>query len=171
MRFPSSVLIVSLTLIAFGASAHEWATDPKTRHWFQSLTQPDNPYQSCCGEADSYLSDQFEVDEKGDYIAIITDERDDLVPEENADRHQDDDGGVTGTGPHYRQHRAVGTRIHVPAVKVGCTKPNPTGHGILFMPQMGESLRGHTEDDVDHAIYDGAGKPLIPYCYCPPTMS
>ena len=43
----------------------QWeATDPEVRQWYQALMQPDNPAVSCCGEADAYWADSFEVDEK-----------------------------------------------------------------------------------------------------------
>lgn len=50
----------------------QWgAGDPQIREWYQALMQPDNPAASCCGEADAYWADSFEVD--GDkYVAIIT---------------------------------------------------------------------------------------------------
>lgn len=67
--------------------------------------QPDAPLVSCCGEADAFEADTFEVE--GDhYIAIITDGR-----------------GVL----------ANGTRIIVPNGKMKWDKGNPTGHGIIFI--------------------------------------
>jgi len=55
----------------------QWETvNPEIREWYQALMQPDNPSVSCCGEADAYWADSFEVD--GDkYVAIITDSRPD----------------------------------------------------------------------------------------------
>jgi hypothetical protein len=51
----------------------QWGNNPAAiRQWFQNLKRPDNPYMSCCGEADAFEADQFEVE--GDhYVAIITD--------------------------------------------------------------------------------------------------
>src|SRR5215471_6799363 len=48
----------------------QWeGTDPEIRQWYQALMQPDNPAVSCCGEADAYWADSFEVD--GDkYVAM-----------------------------------------------------------------------------------------------------
>ena len=50
----------------------QWNDSPwQVRRWFQQLMQPDNPNLSCCGEADAFEADTFEVD--GDhYIAVIT---------------------------------------------------------------------------------------------------
>jgi hypothetical protein len=82
------------------------------REWYQSLMQPDNPAVPCCGEADAYWADSFEVD--GDkYVAIITDSR----PDE----------------PLRRKHVDVGTRFVVPNHKLKYDQSNPTGHGIIFL--------------------------------------
>lgn len=55
------------------ARVGQWGESPtQLRQWFQSLMQPDNPYLSCCGEADAFEADTFEID--GDhYVAVITD--------------------------------------------------------------------------------------------------
>jgi hypothetical protein len=80
------------------------------RRWFQSLMQPDNPHLSCCGEADAFEADTFEVD--GDhYIAVITDGK-----------------GVIPNG----------TRIQVPNAKMKWDAGNPTGHGIVFIGPQGQ---------------------------------
>jgi len=84
----------------------QWSNQPATiREWFQRLMQPDEPTMSCCGEADAYEADSFEVD--GDhYIAIITNGKGDIPN---------------------------GTRVPVPNVKMKWNEGNPTGHGILFI--------------------------------------
>jgi hypothetical protein len=84
----------------------QWENTPENiRKWFQSLTQPDNPTMSCCGEADAFEADQFEIE--GDhYVAIIT-------------------GGD--------DHVPPGTRIQVPNSKMKWDKGNPTGHGVIFL--------------------------------------
>lgn len=91
---------------AFARDTGQWANaDPNVRHWFQTLMQPDNPYTSCCGEADAFEADQFEIE--GDhYVAIVTDGR-----------------GILPTG----------TRIPVPNIKMKWDSGNPTGHGIIFL--------------------------------------
>ena len=55
----------------------QWdGVDPLYRQWFNGLMRPDYPHLTCCGLADAYWADSYEV--KGDqYVAIITDERDD----------------------------------------------------------------------------------------------
>ena len=89
----------------------QWTSSPaNVRQWFQQLMQPDNPRVSCCGEADAFEADNFEIE--GDhYIAIITDGR-----------------GVI----------ANGTRIPVPNRKMKWDKGNPTGHGIIFISTTGD---------------------------------
>jgi hypothetical protein len=91
----------------------QWeAVNPAIREWYQSLMQPDNPAASCCGEADAYWADAFEVD--GDqYVAIITDSR----PDE----------------PLRRKHVEAGTRIVVPNHKLKYDQSNPTGHSVIFL--------------------------------------
>ncbi len=93
------------------SSAHardngQWSTKPaNVRAWFQSLMQPTNPTASCCGEADAYQADAFEVE--GDhYIAIITKGHDDFP---------------------------TGARISVPNDRMKWDSGNPTGHGIVFI--------------------------------------
>jgi len=109
----SSVLLVAGMALVHARDAGQWEqSDPATRRWFQNLKQPDNPNASCCGEADAYYADSFEVE--GDhYVAIITDERDDA--------------------PLGRAHIEVGTKIVVPNYKIKFDDPNPTGHGIIFL--------------------------------------
>jgi hypothetical protein len=105
-------------LILGGALCHalarpgpQWADEPlAVRQWFQSLMQPDNPYLSCCGEADAFEADDFEIE--GDhYVAIITNGK-----------------GVIPSG----------TRIAVPNHKMKWDRGNPTGHGIIFIGSQGQ---------------------------------
>jgi hypothetical protein len=97
----------------------QWdGVDPLHRQWFNGLKQPDVPYLSCCGEADGYWADSYEV--KGDqYVAIITDTRDD-----------------TKLG--RAQHIEAGTRVAVPNNKIKWGSGNPTGHGIIFIGLGGD---------------------------------
>ena len=107
--------IAALAALAMIASADardngQWSNSPATiRQWFQSLTQPDDPSMSCCGVADAFEADTFEVE--GDhYVAIITDGK-----------------GVLPNG----------TRIAVPNSKMKWDQGNPTGHGIIFIGAAG----------------------------------
>jgi len=102
-----------LISVASARDLGQWgSTNSAIREWYQALMQPDNPSVSCCGEADAYWADSFEVD--GDkYVAIITDPR----PDE----------------PLRRRHVAIGTRFVVPNHKLKYDQSNPTGHGIIFL--------------------------------------
>jgi hypothetical protein len=89
----------------------QWGSSPPhIRLWFQELRQPDNPRLSCCGEADAFEADMFEV-EGGHYVAIITDGKG-LIPN--------------------------GTRVPVPDRKMKWDEGNPTGHGIIFIGPAGQ---------------------------------
>jgi hypothetical protein len=91
---------------AFSRPGPQWAGQPENiRQWYNSLMQPDQPYMSCCGEADAFEADTFEV--SGDhYVAIITDGKG-IIPN--------------------------GTRVNVPNTKMKWDAGNPTGHGIIFI--------------------------------------
>jgi hypothetical protein len=105
--------LATLAMIAPAAARDngQWADQPAAvRQWFQSLMQPDNPAVSCCGEADAFEADTFEVE--GDhYVAIITDGKGKLP---------------------------AGTRIPVPNAKMKWDAGNPTGHGIVFIGTTGQ---------------------------------
>jgi hypothetical protein len=112
--------IMAWCIFAIGVEArnidNQWAQADPTEHdlkvqrWYKNLMQPDNIFVSCCGEADAYWADSFEVD--GDkYVAIITDTRE--VPN--------------------RRPREVGTKFTVPNHKIKYDAGNPTGHGVIFI--------------------------------------
>lgn len=110
-------IIIATVLLASSAAAArdlgQWENQSEsTRGWFQKLMQPDNPVVSCCGEADAYWADSYEVDADR-YVAIITDQR----PDE----------------PLGRRHLEPGERIVVPNSKIKWDQGNPTGHGIIFI--------------------------------------
>jgi hypothetical protein len=109
MRYVALLLLFTSTALA--RDNGQWGNSPiALREWFQSLMQPDNPYMSCCGEADAFEADTFEVD--GDhYVAVITDGK-----------------GVLPSG----------TRIAVPNQKMKWDRGNPTGHGIIFIGNQGQ---------------------------------
>jgi hypothetical protein len=66
------ILLMLVSLPALARDSGQWGNQPAyLREWFQKLMQPDNPRMSCCGEADAFEADSFEV--IGDeYVAIIT---------------------------------------------------------------------------------------------------
>jgi hypothetical protein len=92
-----------------------WTDRPEVvSEWYRSLMQPDNPWVFCCGEADAYWADTFEVE--GDhYVAVITDGR--TLP--------------------FRPMIPPGTRVPVPNAKMKIDAGNPTGHGVLFIEPGG----------------------------------
>ena len=111
MRWIIVALLGLLTSLGLFISAQardngQWSDSPlQVRRWFQELMQPDHPSVSCCGEADAFEADTFEVD--GDhYVAVITDGKG-IIPN--------------------------GTKITVPNEKMKWDAGNPTGHGILFL--------------------------------------
>lgn len=127
-RSLADIRLVSIGIAIFAALASaapardfgQWeASDPRIRQWYRGLMQPDSPDESCCGEADAYWADSFEV--AGDrYVAIITDVR----PDE----------------PLGRRHIAPGTRFVVPNEKLKIDAGNPTGHSVIFISPAGEVL-------------------------------
>jgi hypothetical protein len=105
------IVLVTLTLPAAARDNGQWEHQPAyLRQWFQKLMQPDNPAMSCCGEADAFEADSFEVRDD-QYVAIITNGKG-ILPE--------------------------GTRIPVPNNKMKWDEGNPTGHGIIFIGSAGQ---------------------------------
>jgi hypothetical protein len=97
-------------LLARGTINRWPEADPAVSAWYKTLTQPDHPELSCCGEADAFEADTFEPE--GDhYVAIITNGKG-VLPD--------------------------GTRIPVPNTKMKSDRGNPTGHGIIFIGVSGE---------------------------------
>lgn len=118
MRAIIAVLLLCLAAGAYARDSGQWtATDADVAKWYRTLMRPDNPFQSCCGEADAYHADSFEVSE-GQYVAIITDTRDDA--------------------PLGRPHLEVGTKFVIPNEKLKIDAGNPTGHGVIFVSSRGE---------------------------------
>ncbi len=107
----AAVLFLSTTALARNING-QWANiDPDLSQWFANLRQPDAPERSCCGEADAYYADSFEMTPDGRYLAIITDDR---------------------VNPN-RPYVPVGTKVEIPNHKIKFDQGNPTGHGIVFM--------------------------------------
>jgi hypothetical protein len=104
-------MLALLSIPAIARDNGQWENQPTAvRRWFQGLMQPDNQHVSCCGEADAFEADRFEV--SGDlYVAIITDGKG-IIPN--------------------------GTRIPVQNQKLKWDQGNPTGHGIIFVGAGGQ---------------------------------
>ena len=107
----AALAALGMLLPATARDNGQWAGSPAAiSQWFQSLMQPDNPYLSCCGKADAFEADTFEIE--GDhYIAVVTDGKGVIAP---------------------------GTRIPVPNEKMELDAGNPTGHGIIFIGSQGQ---------------------------------
>jgi hypothetical protein len=104
--FRSIMILALLSVPALARDNGQWENQPTfVRQWFQNLMQPDNRDVSCCGEADAFEADSFEVvDDR--YVAVITDGKG-IIPD--------------------------GTRVPVPNQKLKWDQGNPTGHGIIFI--------------------------------------
>lgn len=100
--------------IALARPGPQWADEPQEiRQWFQSVMEPDNPTQSCCGEADAY-----EVEMVGN----------------------DPDGSIevrTLAGPY---EYFVGKLYSVPREKMQTRYGNPLDKSILFLSNIGKPL-------------------------------
>jgi hypothetical protein len=111
MRLCIALVTIVVSVPAVARDFGQWeGSPPHVRKWYQQLMQPDNPRMSCCGEADAFEADSFEVD--GDhYIAIITNGK-----------------GVIPNG----------TKFSVPNHKMKWDEGNPTGHGVIFIGTQGQ---------------------------------
>jgi hypothetical protein len=119
VRITLGVVVAQFTSMAMNARDLGQWNDPANadlKRWYQDLKQPDNPAASCCGEADAYWADAFEATSDGEYVAIITDPRDDK--------------------PLGRIHRDIGMRIVVPGSKIKWKEANPVGHGLIFLSRF-----------------------------------
>jgi hypothetical protein len=119
IRITLAVVVALFAIMAVNARDLGQWDDPANadlKKWYQDLKQPDNPAASCCGEADAYWADAFEATSDGEYVAIITDSRDDK--------------------PLGRIHRDVGMRIVVPRNKIKWNEANPVGHGLIFLSRF-----------------------------------
>jgi hypothetical protein len=119
IRFILGVAVLLFADTAMNARDLGQWDDPanaELKNWYQALKQPDNPAATCCGEADAYWADPFETTSDGNYVAIITDPRDDE--------------------PLGRIHRDIGTRIVVPKNKIKWNEANPVGHGLIFLSRV-----------------------------------
>jgi hypothetical protein len=112
-RIVLGVTVGCLIGVASARDLGQWETsNPEIVIWYRNLMMPDAPSVSCCGEADAYWADYFEVQD-GKYVAIITDDRLDA--------------------PLHRPHRDIGSRVVIPDHKIKFNEGNPTGHGVLFI--------------------------------------
>jgi hypothetical protein len=106
--------LLALALLCAPALARDngqWGDQPtEIRQWFQSVMQPENPYMSCCGEADAFEV-QLEGDEPDGSIAVRI---------------------IAGPDP-----EAIGAEIDVPRSKLQARYGNPLDKYILFIGSGG----------------------------------
>lgn len=97
--------------------------------WISTVKRPDYRGASCCGEGDSYIADDFELDKDGNLYAIISLDYPDIAPGYSEDADGMPIQGVPTTGLHR------GTRILVPPEKrnVLPEDANRSGHGVVFL--------------------------------------
>ena len=115
----AAVIVLSICKVPARDPGQWDGVDPALRQWFNGLKQPEYPHLSCCGLADAYWADSYEVN-GNQYVAIITDERDDK--------------------PLRRPHIENGKRFVVPNSTIKWGSGNPTGHGIIFIGYLGKVL-------------------------------
>lgn len=134
------------------AKDHGFQKDTVRSQWFASLMRPDfvcNPKDmrscSCCGEADAYEADKFEMDGEHAMWVTVT-------------------GGGAITYPDGMKRTPIpdGTRVWIPLTKVNPLDPdqvtNPTEHGWIFLSVYEDS--------------DGSFKVGNVFCYIkPPAKS
>lgn len=118
LRFALALIVACFIVAsASGRDGGQWAQyqseNPGLSNWYARQRQPDQDI-SCCGPADAYWADEFEVVD-GEFYAIITDTR----PDE----------------PLQRPHIPPGTRVLIPPQKHNDPRkdPNPTLHAIVFV--------------------------------------
>jgi len=128
----AGIICLGLAGVASGRNLGQWDPNDPVTQWFAALMQPDNPKESCCGEADAYWADEVHVEPDGNggqiVVAVITDTRDDA--------------------PLKRIHEDVGTRYVVPPNKITRKDGNPTGHVIIFLG----ANRWHGEDRIRDVV-------------------
>lgn len=143
----SSLASCSDGIPAYARPNQKWADVSIERQlFFGAAKMPDSPRQSCCGEADAYEADDYEVDADGGLVAILTCNEPDVIDGIDGRGHQRGhcsiQGELTyetdnGEGPETvtRPARPPGTRIKIPMEKI--LKPgqpeNKTGHGWVFL--------------------------------------
>ena len=116
---------LSLLPSALARDNGQWENSPPhVRRWFQGLRQPDNPRVSCCGEADAYEADIFEVD-GGRYVAIITDGKGEIPERDKNPRAQPQDEMGRGKPDRARHHlhRHPGAGLLLRRPRRGVTAP------------------------------------------------
>lgn len=128
-----------LVLVVSASYAGEWQTPgrptvcdmpagpslEKCLQGVRTLMRPDNREASCCGEADAFITDNFEPAGNGDLWAIISADYPDTPGT------MQDDGSYTATTFGLKR----GDRILVPREKINTDQAEAwsSGHGVIFL--------------------------------------
>lgn len=109
----------------------------RCHQWVQTAQRPDIPGASCCGEADAFMADDFELGPNGELYAIITADYPDT-----ALTTFDNEGNAIPAPPNDFKVRR-GMKILIPPDRL-ITRPedaNRSGHGVVYLrPSNGEVL-------------------------------
>lgn len=103
----------------------------RCHYWVQTVQRPDIPGASCCGEADAYIADDFDVVDGKLFMTITTD----YPPPQG---YSDEEGNIVTPPPTTFQAKK-GMRIEIPPDKM-VTRPqdaNQSPHGVIFMGSGG----------------------------------
>ena len=151
-------LVASTTLNARDLGQWDDPANADIKKWYQDLKQPDNLAVSCCGEADAYWADAFEATSEGEYVAIITDPRDD---EPLGRRHRDIGTRIADAAdPLYKmldegQKRRLAILTHMGGRVGGGWRHRGFDHGMMG----GNRDRGYDRDDGPRRDPDSRGGP------------
>lgn len=102
------------------------------QRWVSTAQRPDYRGASCCGEADAYLADEFEIKD-GQLYAILSEDYPAPPP------YTDENGETYPSSPTFSK----GQRILIPPEKINRAREdggNPSGHGVVFMTASGVVL-------------------------------
>lgn len=106
------ILRASLTLVLVAISAPLFAAGLGDSEFWQNST-----VSACCGTADSYCADYWELTKEG-YVAVWIND--------------------TSKSPECIHHDKDGKRIAISVDKLQKEPRNTTGHGIIFINNKGE---------------------------------
>ncbi len=104
----------------------------RCHYWVQTVQRPDVPGASCCGEADAFMADDFELGPNGELYAIITGTYPDTT-------FTDEEGNTAIAPAPYQK----GMKILIPPEKLirRLEDANRSGHGVVYLrPSNGEVL-------------------------------
>lgn len=134
----SCALVATIATPTHARPAQQWAqASPERQQFFKNAMRPDgsSPPVSCCGDADAYETDMWEVGPNHELIAVLT-----CNDPENC-KHATttwDEEGYEIPIPVF----PAGKRVIIPPSKVLAPHQpdNNTGHGWVFLNTSGDVL-------------------------------